>query len=63
MNIILPQGDYELSLKEVAAIHAAVDALPPMTDAALDRIALLFAAMDAEDRERHAAHQHDADQE
>jgi hypothetical protein len=54
VNIILPWGEYELSPEEVAAIHAAVDALPPMSDDALDRIALLFAAMDAEDRERRA---------
>jgi hypothetical protein len=45
--------------EDLAAANAAVDAGPPMSDEALDRVAALWAAMDAQAqdaRRRAAAH-------
>lgn len=48
MSLILPPDDYELPPGHEEATYRAVDALPRMSDEALERLASLFAAMDAE---------------
>ena len=42
----------ELTHAQLERLHAAVDALPPMPDDALTRVAVLFSSLDEQQRRR-----------